>query len=53
MTMLGKCFDNQYFDGLQPDCNNSSALAIELLQSCTKPSIFSHYVFPTLDIQDI
>ena len=26
-------------DGLAQDCNNSSALAMELLQSCTKPSI--------------
>ena len=28
-----------YFDGLVQDCSNSSALAMELLQSCTKPSI--------------
>ena len=27
------------FDGLAQDCSNSSALALELLQSCTKPSI--------------
>ena len=27
-----------YFDGLVQDCSNSSALAVELLQSCTKPS---------------
>ena len=26
-----------YFDGLAQDCSNSSALAMELLQSCTKP----------------
>ena len=26
-------------DGLVQDCSNSSALAMELLQSCTKPSI--------------
>ena len=26
------------FDGLVQDCSNSSALAMELLQSCTKPS---------------
>ena len=26
-------------DGLVQDCSNSSALALELLQSCTKPSI--------------
>ena len=26
-------------DGLVQDCSNPSALAMELLQSCTKPSI--------------
>ena len=30
---------NSYIDGLAQDCSNSSALAIELLQSCTKPLI--------------
>ena len=30
-----------HIDGLVQDCSNSSALAIELLQSCTKPSIYS------------
>ena len=30
-----------YFDGLVQDCKISSALAMELLQSCTKPSISS------------
>ena len=28
-----------YMDGLVQDCSNPSALAMELLQSCTKPSI--------------
>ena len=28
------------FDGLVQDCSNSIAKALELLQSCTKPSIF-------------
>ena len=28
-----------HIDGLAQDCSNSSALAMELLQSCTKPSI--------------
>ena len=28
-----------YFDGLVQDCSNSIANALELLQSCTKPSI--------------
>ena len=31
-----------HFDGLVQDCSNSSALAMELLQSCTKPSICKH-----------
>ena len=29
-------------DGLAQDCSNSSALVIESLQSCTKPSIYLH-----------
>ena len=28
-----------YIDGLVPDCSNSITNALELLQSCTKPSI--------------
>ena len=38
-------FDRKYMtyhvDGLVQDCSNSSALAMELLQSCTKPSMYS------------
>ena len=30
-----------HIDGLVQDCSNSSALAVESLQSCAKPSIFS------------
>ena len=30
---------NKHIDGLEQDCSNSSALAMELLQSCTKPPI--------------
>ena len=30
-------------DGLVQDCINSSALALELLQSCSKPSIYGWY----------
>ena len=30
-----------YINGLVQDCGNSSALALELPQSCTKPSIQS------------
>ena len=33
-----KC-DDGYFEGLVQDCNNSIANAMELLQSCTKPSM--------------
>ena len=32
----------EYIDGLVQDCSISSALAMELLQSCTKPSIFKY-----------
>ena len=35
------------FDGLMQDCSNSSALAMELLQSCTKPSIYIKTLWPT------
>ena len=31
--------DDIIFNGLVQDCSNSIALAMELLQSCTKPSI--------------
>ena len=31
---------NAYIDGLVRDCSNPNALAMELLQSCTKPSIW-------------
>ena len=34
-----------YFDGLVQDCSNSSANALELLQSCTKPLIYSFDFF--------
>ena len=34
-----ECTDNRYVDGLVQDFSNSSALAMEILQSCTKPSI--------------
>ena len=31
---------HRYIEGLVQDCSNSSALAMELLQSCTNPSIY-------------
>ena len=34
-------FKKTYIDGLVQDCSISSALAMEILQSCTKPSILS------------
>ena len=34
-----------HFDGLVQDCRNSIANTLELLQSCTKPSILCHCVF--------
>ena len=30
-----------YIDGLVQDCSNSIANALELVQSCTKPSIYN------------
>ena len=44
--------DQDEFDGLVQDCSNSSALAMELLQSCTTPSNYSlsntsHTVYST------
>ena len=39
-------------DGLVQDCSNSSALAKELLQSCTEPSILSYfYDIPFVPLQ--
>ena len=35
---------HNHSDSLVQDCNNSSALAMELLQSCTKPSICKLFV---------
>ena len=36
----------KHYDGLVQDCSNSSALAMELLQSCTEPSIsVSHHLW--------
>ena len=35
-------YNQPYNDGLVQDCSNSIANALELLQSCTKPSIWYH-----------
>ena len=45
MTTFGAASDEnfvkwQHFDGLVQDCSKSIARALELLQSCTKPSIY-------------
>ena len=32
--------DIEYTDGVVQDCGNSSALAMELLKCCTKPSLW-------------
>ena len=40
--------DDEYIDGLAQDCSNSSASAMELLQSCTEPSIYSWWIPATL-----
>ena len=34
------CIDKKHFDGLVVDCGNSSASALGLPQSCTKPSTY-------------
>ena len=41
--------EKHIFDGLVHDCSNSSALAMELLQSCTKPSICWSYIHFCVD----
>ena len=33
----------EYIDGIGQECNNSSVLGMELLQSSTKPSIYQSY----------
>ena len=42
--MYGTKENRHNIDGLVQDCSNSSALAMELLQSCTKLSICRIYV---------
>ena len=37
-----------HIDGLAQDCSNSIAKALELLQSCTKPSIWCHWSWSSL-----
>ena len=44
-------FDKSFthIDGLVPDCSSSSAVAMELLQSCTKPPILYPPYPPLMD----
>ena len=39
-ALLAHSFPSEYSDGLAQGCSNSSALAMELLQPCAKPSIW-------------
>ena len=41
-----------YINGLVQDCSNSSALAMELLQSCSKPSIYP-FIMSDYDINQV
>ena len=41
-------FERKKNDGLVQDCSNSSALAMELLQSCTKPSKWQRINSPNM-----
>ena len=40
LNVLTQCQSHVHIDGLVQDCSNSSALAMELLLSCTKPLIW-------------
>ena len=51
---ISKLWDyTQYIDGLAQDCNNSFANALELLQSCTKPSILWSEILGALPMTKI
>ena len=55
LTLHYKNRKREHNDGLVQDCSNSIALAMELLQSCTTPSLYKtlqlHHVLPTLQRQ--
>ena len=40
MHLLLELKKKLHIDGLVQDCSNSSALAMELMQSCVKPSLY-------------
>ena len=41
----------RHIDGLVQDCSNYSASAMELLQSCTEPSIYTYFMCILIQIQ--
>ena len=45
--ILHECLSQDHTDGLTQDCVNSSALALELLQSCTMPSTITRRNYST------
>ena len=45
-------YDAYHIDGLVQDCSNSSALAMGLLQSCTKTSIWNMTSLWMIQAQD-
>ena len=42
LLMMALHNELEHIDGLVQDCGNSSALAMELPQSCTKPLIYRY-----------
>ena len=44
---------NEYIDGLVQDCSISSALAMEILQSCTKPLIWITCMYELTTLYDL
>ena len=44
LTDYSHRWKNQYFEGLVQYCSNSIANALELLQSCAKPSIWAYII---------
>ena len=57
MRTLEAVYLKDYIDGLVQDCSNSIANALELLQSCTEPSLCSvlsvHYCVLLCHVQCI
>ena len=49
---MGPMLARNYFDAFVQDCSNASALAMELMQSCTKPSIW-YVIIDSLTLKDV